>query len=225
MKSFFVLLFAILTISCASTQEIQPERVYLDEEGKSISEIDFMQKWRSKENELARWDHIENGIRNLSLSSPLYSRYSLNYLPLLRNLERISGQQFEENSILIIGYVFKDDLCSSRSSNTWNKNRIRERKSFLKPIRKSIFNEYENVVYIYLFEEGLTLKNKPNSPDEYFFQDNNNFFRNLIFKDPTLCGSYALIKPNGQALVRNGEYRPDWLVSLLHPEYWNSIFP
>ncbi len=225
MKSFFVLLFAILTISCASTQEIQPERVYLDEEGKSISEIDFMQKWRSKENELARWDHIENGKRNLSLSSPLYSRYSLNYLPLLRNLERISGQQFEENSILIIGYVFKDDLCSSRSSNTWNKSRIRERKSFLKPIRKSIFNEYENVVYIYLFEEGLTLKNKPNSPDEYFFQDNNNFFRNLIFKDPTLCGSYALIKPNGQALVRNGEYRPDWLVSLLHPEYWNSIFP
>ncbi len=47
---------------------------------------------------------------------------------------------------------------------------------------------------------------------------------NTFLKIPTLCGSYALIKPNGQALVRNGEYRPDWLVSLLQPENWNINF-
>ena len=221
---FKSLLLILVFASCSTTEKIPTNRAYYDEVGNSISKENFMQKWRNKDNSFARWDYIEKGKRNITLSSPLFSRYSIDYLPLLRNLEKISGQQFDENSVILIAYDFTDDLCSSNSSNTLNKRKIKKQKSFLKPIRKKVL-EAENVIFIHLFEEGIIVKNSPDEKDEYFFQDRNNFFRNTIFKDPSLCGSFALIKPTGQAFVRNGEYRADWLLPLLQPEKWNAIFP
>ena len=224
MKFFSFLPLAILTISCAIPKEVPPERVYLDEEGRSISKIDFLEKWRNNDLDLARWDYMENGKRKITLSSPLYSRLSVDYQPLLRNLEKITGQEYPSNSVLVIAYTYTDDLCSTRSSNTWNRSKITVRKNRLKSSRKKVLATSENVVYLHLFEEGINLKNKPNSKKEYFFKDKNNHFRNTLFEHPTLCGSYALIKPNGQTLVRNGEYTIEDLISLLQPEVWNSIF-
>lgn len=220
-----IILFLILFSGCSSSNKVSKDRAYYDETGTLTTEEDFMQKWREKERGHARWDVIEDGQRKMSLSSPLFSSYLTEYRPLLRNLERITGQSFAENSVIVLAYEYADDLCSSTSSNTWNKRKVGKRKSFLQPIRSEVLGASKNVIYLHLFEEGIELKNDPGNNDEYFFVDKNNFFRNNIFRDPSLCGSFALIKSNGQVLVRNGEYRADWLLPLLQPQNWNAFFP
>ncbi|MFV9483013.1 hypothetical protein ACNI3T_04205, partial [Christiangramia sp. ASW11-125] len=62
-------------------------------------------------------------------------------------------------------------------------------------------------------------------PKEKFYIDQENFFRNNIFIQPTLCNSFAAIKPNGQILVRNGESRIDFFAKFLMDENWSQFFP
>ncbi|MGB7787100.1 MAG: hypothetical protein WBL27_13445 [Salinimicrobium sp.] len=222
---FRILLFLVILSGCSSSQKVPKHLAYYDETGTLTTQENFIQKWRDKENGHARWDVIQDGERKIALSSPLFSTYLIEYSPLLRNLERITGRRFAVNSVIVLAYEYADDLCSSRSSNTWNKRKIGNRKSFLQPIREDVLGVSKNVIYLHLFEEGIELKNDPANNDEYFFVDKDNFFRNNIFRDPSFCGSFALIKPNGQVLVRNGEYRADWLLPLLQPQNWNTFFP
>ena len=60
--------------------------------------------------------------------------------------------------------------------------------------------------------------------DEYFYNDSNSFFRINLFKNPTLCGSYGLIKPNGQTIIRNGEYDIMSIYKHLKDRIWNKFF-
>lgn len=51
-----------------------------------------------------------------------------------------------------------------------------------------------------------------------------NFFRDNIFKYPTLCGSIAVIKPDGNMLVRNGEFDPSHMLKYTDEKSWNETF-
>ena len=59
---------------------------------------------------------------------------------------------------------------------------------------------------------------------KYFINDENSFFKINFFKKSILCGSFLIIKPNGQTLIRNGEYRIDSMANHLIPDIWNKIF-
>lgn len=81
------------------------------------------------------------------------------------------------------------------------------------------------VLYLKFFEEGITLQNNPASPEEFFYSDTENFLKNTLFQNPSFCGSFALIKPNGQVLIRNGENTAGLMADYLEPEIWNQLFP
>ena len=104
-----------------------------------------------------------------------------------------------------------------------NIEKINSRKNFNNPIKRKL-ERNSNVIFLCLFENKIILKNRPKSKSEYFFSDQNNFFKSNLFLHPTLCGSFGLIKPNGETLVRNGEYRPDSMYEHLKPEIWDLIF-
>ena len=69
------------------------------------------------------------------------------------------------------------------------------------------------------------MDSNPNDDSEYFFTDKSNFIQKNIFPTPTLCGSFAAIKPNGDILVKNGENRIDLFAQYLKDENWNNFFP
>ena len=102
---------------------------------------------------------------------------------------------------------------------------VKKRKKFLLQKKEQIKATHQNVLYLKFFEERIALKNKPDSPEEYFFSDKENFLKNSLFKDPSFCGSFALIKPNGQVLIRNGESTADIIANYLNPEIWYRLFP
>ncbi|MFV0304947.1 MAG: hypothetical protein ACK5IC_05665 [Moheibacter sp.] len=41
------------------------------------------------------------------------------------------------------------------------------------------------------------------------FEDSDDFIRKLFFKYYFSCGNYIIIRPNGEFLLRRGEYRKD----------------
>lgn len=204
--------------------EIQAQKyIYFDENGNKINKSKFLKNWRDKDLLLSRWDSLGNdGKRYVRLKKDLYLKAKSDYNYINKELEKLTNKSIPENTILLLNFNFKDDLCTSRWDNNWTKNDIQIRKHFLDPIKATI--EKDSIIYLVLFEKGMIVKNNTKRKNEYFFLDENSFFRKNIFKNPTLCGSFALIKPNGQTLIRNGEYRADDMVQHLIPENWNLFF-
>ncbi|QED37873.1 hypothetical protein FK178_09115 [Antarcticibacterium arcticum] len=172
-----------------------------------------------------RWDYgTQDSGRVARLQKPLYFRHFVTYPLFADKIEEITGKTFPENTIFLLQFTFLNDLCSEFLTNEWNNTQIKFRKNFLTPRKEEIEKRNENLVILNFFEDGISLLNSPGSPEEYFYLDKNNFLRNNFFKTQTLCGSMGLIKPNGQALVRNGEYSAGEFEQHLKPENWDLFF-
>ena len=218
-KLLFAILIVSFFISCTTQQ------IYLDENGKEISEEEFQQKWRNKNLDFTRWDAREGNKRVAKLSGPTYEQYVISYGPFLKNLESITAQKFNDSTIFMIKFYHLDDVCSSKWSNTWNRSTIKERKQFLQPRIDKLEQDYKEVKFLQFFEDGYNLKKPMASENEYFFTDTSDFLKKTLFRNPTLCGSFALVKPNGQVLVRNGEHTIPLMARHLDKENWNLLFP
>ncbi|MBC2844452.1 hypothetical protein [Winogradskyella flava] len=217
-KATYLLLFLSLSLHSNAQQKI-----HIDEKGDTISETYFQNKWRNPDLSLSRWDSLgENNKRYCKLKKELFLKGTIDYSIIKKELEKIISTNIPDSSTILISYYFKDDLCTSAQNNKWTKEEIKQRKDFLNPIKESL-NE-KGIVFLCLFEKDMTLKNKPKKSTEYFFLDEYNYFRSNLFSNPTLCGSKGIIIPNGQTLIRNGEYRADWMAKSLEPEIWSQFF-
>lgn len=219
MRYIILLLSLLLNINLSQSQD----KVYIDENHHQISRKTFGEKWADESKPCARWDSIgKNNIRYYTLRRGIYSKGQINYTFLKSELEKIIPYKIPDSNKIIIEYYYKDDLCSSNRDNNWNYDEIKRRKRFIIPKKKKI--EKNNTTVICLFENGIKIKNRPLKKSEYFFMDTNNYFREKVFASQTLCGSYAAIKPNGEILIRNGEYRVDYFAEHLKPENWSLFF-
>lgn len=197
--------------------------IYLDVNGKKISKNEYQKKWIDQELFLTRWDSIgKNGKRYATLKNNLYQRGVFNHNTIIQQLQKITGKKIQDSLIIILEFYYKDDLCNLVWDNKWTKSDIKERKSFIIPIKDYLASK--NILFFSLFEDDIDLKNKPNDKNEFFYSDLNNFFRSELFIEPTLCGSHAIIKPNGEILIKNGENRADFMSGHLKPEIWNRFF-
>ena len=196
--------------------------IFIDAEGKSISQQKFREQWRNS----ARWDSINsNNIRVNTLNKNLFLGFDSDQGTIVTELSKITGKTFKTNAPILLVFKFKGDLCtSSHPDENWSKSRILRRKRFLKPFWEQLEKD-SDLNIIYLFEKGIELANDRDDPEEKFYIDQENFFRNNIFTQPTLCNSFAAIKPNGQILVRNGESRIDFFAKFLMDENWSQFFP
>ncbi|HSJ12010.1 MAG TPA: hypothetical protein VK916_04960 [Gillisia sp.] len=225
MKQFLAIILLPFILSCSVTNSQLNVKNHLDENGRAISEKEFQENWRDKENNLFRWDYInEEGRREAKLFSPVYKIYKLDYSLFVQNLETITNRTFPENQIFILSYTYLNDLCSVESSNRWSSQKIKERKKFTN-VHKENIEKTPNRVVLKFFEEGILLENSEHSPAEYYFMDKGNFLRNLLFTQPTLCGSMAIVKPNGETILRNGEYSTQSMADHLKPGNWDLFFP
>lgn len=155
---------------------------------------------------------------------PKYSTYKVNYTIIKQEIEKITNKTYSDSTIFLIYFNYFNDNCSSWFSNNMTRSLIMERKVFSNSIKKELEKKHKNVVFIIFFDGSIKLKNNIKSKNEYYFSDINYFFRLNLFIHPTLCGSFGLIKPNGETLIRNGEYRPDLMADHLNDDVWNTIF-
>ena len=154
---------------------------------------------------------------------PKYYKYNLNYTTIKDSLQILTSKKFNDSTIFLLQYCYLDDTCSNSFSNNMTRNLISKRKSYLNSEKKEI-EANSNIIFLVLFESEIQLKNKVDNESEYFFSDSHNFLRSNLFKNPTMCGSFALIKPDGLTLIRNGEYGPNSMVNHLDAAIWDVIF-
>ena len=214
---YLFLLFSILAFS----QNVDRNKdIYLDSNDRVVTQKEFRSQWSNK----ARWDYInEQGNRVNTLHDTVFIVFEAEYEILKNKIESITTKRIPPNSRILIEYYFLNDLCaSSKSDNNWTKYRIRKRKNFLKSYKEEL-EKNSDIFVVFLFEEGIKLNSNPEKESEYFYTDQNNYFRDSIFLNPTLCGSFALIKPSGEILVRNGENRIDMFNDFAE-ENWNLFF-
>lgn len=229
MKKILAFPLLVFSISCVTHQSASFDNrenwVYLDQNGNQINVDEFQRKWRNKDLNLVRYDYIAKDTgRVATVFGPIYSKYLVKYPEFSRNLEKITGKKFSENTIFLLEYTYTNDLCSSNSTNEWSKQVIFRRKQFTTPNKKEIEKRNPDIVILNFFEKGISLKNSPDSKNEYFFQDRENFLKTTLFTHSSFCGSFALIKPSGETLVRNGESYTIYMEKYLKPEYWEQFF-
>ncbi|MCB7481169.1 hypothetical protein [Christiangramia sediminis] len=220
-----VFLIASFFLSCAAYKS-EPTEYYLDETGKSIEGSTFMAKFHDSANPYAAWNYIAKDSGMVSEISHLkYETYLVSYEKFLLQMEQLTGKNFYDNPTFILSYNFRDDYCTNdRPPNDYSKIRINQRFNYLNPKIKTLKKEYRNTEFLKIFESGISLPEFSEKQRAYFFLDSTNFLREKVFRNPTLCGSYAIIKPNGQMLIRNGEYGLSGISNHLDPDIWNTFF-
>lgn len=218
-KFTFIVLFFSLNIFAQKS----PAKYWLDPNGNEIK-IKYMSLLSDKypDNAMAFRKTVDSGMV-YHYNAPKYSTYKVDYSIFKSEIEKITNKTYADSTIFLINFNYIDDSCSDWFSNNLISEKINFRKSFYSSLKNQIERK-SNVIFLCFFEKGIVLENKPESKKEYFFSDQSNVFRKNLFLNPTLCGSFGLIKPNGQTLIRNGEYRPDWMNEHLKPEIWNLIF-
>lgn len=200
MKFLFYLYLILLIPNLSNSQET----IYLDIDQTIIDKSSFHNKWLNRDNMLSRWDSIgKNKKRYATLRKSMYEIGISDYKIIKEQLLKITSKKIDSHAVILLNFKFKDDLCDKYTDNLWTRGEINKRKHWLKPRLKKFDNE--NILYFWLFENGIKLKTKSNKKDEFFFLDKNNFFREKIFVSKTLCSSAALITKQGEILVMNGE--------------------
>ena len=213
-----ILLFFVFAMCSSGTKQM-----YLDETGKKISDKEYLNLRDNIDNPITSWHYMNaDNVRVVQIVKPVYTPLIVRYPVLKKKIEDITGRKFEDK-IFLISYNYLNDLCTE-NGNRLSKLDIANRKYRMNFSKTNIEKENKEIVILFFFETGYILENSPDSPDEYFFTDTGNFLRESIFRTRAFCGSFALIKPNGTALVKNGE---DYLLrieQLLKPENWNQLF-
>lgn len=218
------IIFILLVITLNSSAQRSPAKYWLDPEGKEIK-IKYLSLLSDKfpDNAMAFRKTADSGVV-YQYNAPKYSTYKVDYSIFKSEIEKITNNIYSDSTIFLIKYHYFDDNCSDWTSNKMTKENINN----IKKVHGESINQIKKldnrIEIIYLFENEIELNNNTNIKSEFFYSDYDNFFRKNIFINSTICGSYGLIKPNGQTLIRNGEYRPDWMNDHLKPEIWNLIF-
>lgn len=212
-----------MLISALGLAQNSKAKYTLDLQGKKTSESFRILHEKYPENAMA-FRMTQDSGRVYQYNAPRYSAYKINYADFRKKIEDVTGKTFSESTTFIIYYNYKDDICSDWFSNNVNSELIKKQKEYHDSFKVYIEKTYPNSVFLVLYEKGVTLSNSLQSGNEYFFSDKNNDIRKNIFRNPTVCGSFGIIKPDGTTLVRNGEHRADWMAEHLNPEIWDSIF-
>lgn len=222
LKHFATALFILY--NCVSySQSANKTRYWIDEDGESIPEALFLEKWRTPDSDFARWDYIaKDSGRVAKAAHPKLNLYTINHPFFLDYINRITKQNLPSNTTLLIEFKYKDDFCSSNSSNKWKKTQIKNRKLYTDKWKKSTESKNPNLVYLVFHEKGILLQNS-NNATEYYFSDAEGLLRKHIFLDPTLCGSFLLSKPDGKTMVRNGENTAERIAANIDPKIWDNL--
>ena len=217
-----ILLYALFIGITTNAQRV---KYYLDTDGNQVEEKERNDIINKRKGIYSSWDYITKDSGRVSRLTNRYQTGILKREKIQNYLESLSQEKYTDSTIFFIAFNYTNDLCSTLPYKRLSKGTILKRKSFISPKKRFIEKSYKNVVYLEFFESGFTLDNKPSSKNEYFHLDAGDILKKLIFIQPNNCGSKAIIKPNGQTLVHNGESDATVIVQLLEDRNWNLFFP
>ncbi|WP_396150627.1 hypothetical protein [Flavobacterium sp.] len=195
---------------------------YFDIDGVEISEEIYNKKFR--ERGVSAWEYIKKDSGYIHrLHEKRYDFFQLDYKKFLNKIEILTKKKLSDSSIILIEYIYRDDLCSSNSTNYYDRAEINKKKVFTNKYREKLNQNFKNILYFVIFEEGINLKNS-NTKNEYYYTDKNNELKLSFFKNNSLCGSFMIVNTDSKAFILNGEFNAESMMLFLEPNNWKSIF-
>ena len=216
-----ILLVLMLLIMRYSYSQNRTEEYVLDPKGNIDNFQNLLKKFP---NNAMEFRMTSDSGKVYQITAPKYFTKKINYNELKTEISRITNTAYSDSITFIIGYYYKNDTTLLSENNTYNENN--NYKAFVKELKKKIEKKFSNIIVFELFENGISFNGYSKTPSrkELFFLDSNNYLKNNIFKKSILCGSQCIIKPTGEVLVRNGEYRLDDMAENLKAENWLNYF-
>lgn len=225
MKNQLILFLSIIFLCSCSVHDKHPtSKKWLDKTGKSISEKEFQTKWRNPLLNNGRWDYIDSTETRTAVLIPQVERGTVDYKKLSQYLSSKTSLNIKKGTILLLEFNPIHDFCGGIVPyDKMTKKFLRERKRFYNRYKANLKKNHPDVVYLSFFEKSKLAEDLEEAP---YFSDNKNILKKSIFVNPSRCGSYALIKPNGQMLLIHGEGRADYNADkYLKPGKWAQYFP
>ena len=217
----FLLIFFPFLDNSVNAQRV---KYYLDLDGNEINKQVREDLLKNHPGIFSSWDYIAKDSGRVSRITNRYYTGILKEKNIKKYIESVTKTTYADSTIFFISYNFIRDLCSTFSDRKISRNSILQRKKFITPRKKFIEKKYNNVVYLEFFESEVVLKNTPQSKKEYFYSDIGGLLKEFIFLKPQNCGAIAIIKPNGQILVNNGESNSTIIAQLLLDKNWRIFF-
>ena len=222
MKNTTILVLLVLILKYSSSYSQNPIKEYvLDPQG-NIGDFQYLIKKYS--DKVMAFRMTKDSGKVYQINAPQYYTQKINYKKIKIEISRITNTIYNDSTTFIIGFYYKNDTTLLSENNVYNENS--NYKAFVKELKRKIEKKIPNTIVFELFENGISFSgfNKKPKKRELFYSDNNNFFKENIFKKSIPCGSECIIKPNGEVLVRNGEYRLDEMAKNIKVETWLNYF-
>ncbi len=210
------ILFIILLLS--SIAKAQNNEYILDPNGNKST---FQFLFKKYPNNSMEFRITKDSGKVFQITIPKYEAFYSNYDSIKKNLP-IDTKKIQKDSLTyIIQFFYKDDTTFLDEKNNFT-DKSGSFISFLKTMKRNVEKKHKNSKAFFVFEKGINISNL--IKDKSFIIDENMILKTHFFTKSILCGSFLIIKPNGQSLIRNGEYRLDEMADHLKPEIWNKIF-
>ncbi|MFD2834584.1 hypothetical protein [Gramella sp. AN32] len=200
----------------------QKANIYLDQNGKEIN----YKEYRELQNTYSSWrtNRNDKSISKINKANKVET-FSGNYTAIKEVIEEITGKSYPENTIFLIEYTVKNDYCHGiKDPNYWSKKETAHWKEFVQPKIKWFESKYENTVVLYLFENSITFQ-ETDGKRKIFYSDSKNIFKKTLFQIRAYCGHHAIINPDNNILVYNGESGPEFMAEYLKQKNWKLFFP
>lgn len=210
------LLFFIIFL-CFSAKAQNKEYI-LDSNGNKSS---FQYLFKKYPDQAIAFRMTKDSGRVFQASAPKYDVFYSNYDSIKKYFPINTNKNSKDSITYLIQFFYKNDYTFTDEKN----NFIDKSDSFvlfLKDVKQKVEKKYKNTKVLYVFEKGISISNINHNKD--FVIDEDKILKTYFFTQSILCGSFLIVKPNGQSLIRNGEYRLDFMAEHLKPEIWNTMF-
>lgn len=118
---------------------------------------------------------------------------------LIIELKKFKNIEIDSAKTIVINFYIKPEIAPNGSCI----DHYTADRTYQKSFRKS------DAVQFFITEKNYSYER------EKVYEDQNDFIKNLLFKNAELCGNYVIIKPNGDFFKRLDEYRQEEIIGLI----------
>lgn len=207
MKNILYIIFILIFSDFSYSQNSDKKEFLYDENWKLIEMKDFKEKIKNRN---YTYKFVENDTAYIGkiLFREEIGKITINDRGLVVDyLKKITNSEVDSTKNIVINFFFKPE-------NKPNGSCIDHYTSDNK--YKRYFKKNNSDVQFFITQKNYNYKKKN------VFEDNEDFIRELLFKYYFSCGNYIIIKPNGEFLLRRGEYRQDEIKKKINSE-WKKL--
>ena len=207
MKNIITLTFLVIFLGTAYSQNSNKKEFLYDENWKLIEMSDFKDKIKDSKYTYKLFENDTAYVGKILLREEIGKITNDDRTLLINYLKKITNSEVDSTKNIIINFFFKPEI---KPNGSCIDNYTSDSKY------KRYFKKNSNDIQFFIIQKDYNYKKKN------VFEDNEGFIQKLLFKYYFDCGNYIIIKPNGEFLLRRGEYRQNEIKEKINSE-WKKL--